>query len=219
MISPSKIILVTGAFFSLFQFCCQEWPKQEQSSFTPDAQRFINMILDENPGATCDVDIIDSSTGGGFSDPGGYMLGLIVGDKVVLTNTIDSLRQNGIYRFWKSGYGTGSSMVDLEFRGIKVKCDTLDSIEIISDSVIALERLDLRWCNLIYLPPEIGKIRTKKLDISWNKGIILPVEITQMDSLPQPYNTFDVDFDQTWTAETFETLPEWAKDWLGKHNL
>ncbi len=95
----------------------------------------------------------------------------------------------------------------------------IDSIEISTDSVIILPSLVLSWCNLTHLPPEIGKIRTKKLDISWNIGLILPEAITKMDSLPQPYETLDVDFDQTWTAETFDSLPKWAKDWLGKHNL
>ncbi|MFP4418763.1 MAG: hypothetical protein ACLFSB_15995, partial [Chitinispirillaceae bacterium] len=67
--------------------------------------------------------------------------------------------------------------------------------------------------------PEIGKIRTEVLDIGGNEGIILPEEITYMDSLPQPYGAIDVNFSGTWTQETFNSLPQWAQQWLGKHNL
>ncbi len=108
------------------------------------------------------------------------------------------------------------------FQGMNISYEVamkIDSIDVRTDSVVLMQKLDLSQCNLTHLPPEIGKIRTMTLDISWNKGLVLPIEITQMDSLPQPYDRLDVDFDQTWTAETFDSLPTWAKDWLGNHNL
>ena len=218
MISPFKIILLTGTIFSLFQIYCQEWPKQEQSAFTPDAQRFINKILDENPGASSDIDIIDSAISDGFREPVGYMLRLFVSDKVVLTNTVDSLRQNGVYRFWKSGYGTGSGMVDLGFRGIKVACDTLDSIDILSDSVIALERLDLSWCNLLKLPTEIGKLRLQLFNIGFNYQTLksLPDELIHISDPPVYWDTLIIKYD-VGAVNAMPGVSDTLKQWLTTH--
>lgn len=95
----------------------------------------------------------------------------------------------------------------------------IDSIEIRTDSVIIIPSLSLEDCHLTHLPPQIGKIRTRVLDIGWNKGLVLPIEITQMDSLPQPYDSLSVRSDQTWTQASFDSLPEWTKEWLSTHNL
>lgn len=218
MILLFKMSLKTIMILVAIQISCFDYDS-EPDAFTPEAKVFVNQIMKENPGATYDVGIVDTAAGGGFNKPIAYVFGLIVKEKAVLTNTIDSLRIYGIYRFNKSGYGTGGGMVDLPFRGIKVKCDTLDSIEIITDSVIALQYLDFSWCNISHMPPQIGKIRTRVLDISWNKGLVLPIEITYMDSLPQPYDSLTVRIDQTWTQSSFDSLPEWTKEWLGTHNL
>ncbi len=117
----SKIIELIVTLLFLTQVSCLNWPEPEPDAFTSGAQIFVNRILLENPGATYDVNIVDTDAGHGFSEPIGYLLGLIVEDRVVFTNTIDSLRNNGIYRFDKKDYGTGSAMVDLQFMGIKME--------------------------------------------------------------------------------------------------
>lgn len=95
------------------QASCLNFDEPEPDAFTPEAKVFVDLIMKENAGSNYDVNIIDTSAGGGFAKPIGYILGLLVEEKVVLTNTINSLRMNGIYRFDKSGYGTGGGMVDL----------------------------------------------------------------------------------------------------------
>ena len=208
-----KFILSAVFLLTIAQFGCFNFPEQEQSSLTEGALRYTNRIMDENPGASYDINVIDSSVGHDFLEPVGYLLGLNVDDKVVLTNYIDSLRNNGVYRFWKSGYGTGSSVVDLEFRGIKIKCDTLDSIKIMTDAVIALETLDMSWCNLTRLPPEIGKIRTQSLDISENRMSQLPMEIMQLLAPPQYYPYTRINLNGLPNLK-FDSLPDTLQDWF-----
>ena len=182
----------------------------QSDPFPPlDEQNVISMILQEN-GIL--VDNIRNKLHIGYrqwpDDDQEESYEILIDDTsihtLVLTETINRLQKSDYFRGMNIAYGVAMQ---------------IDSINIKADSVIIMPNLDLGQCNLTHLPPEIGKIRTQSLDISWNKGLILPKEITHMDSMPQPYEMLDVDFDQTWTAETFDSLPAWAKGWLGKHNL
>ena len=205
---------------SIISGCVINPPRPPETGFTPEAMEIVKKILAENNATdyTVDVQRGGDNTGGLGRDPVGYILGVKIDSVLVLTNTVDSLRLKGIYR--KQEGFSSFTVFDLPCMGVSAKCDTLDSIRIITDSVIVVQHLGLGFSNLNHLPPEIGKIRTECLDLSYNSGLkSLPIEIKQMDSIPQPYVSLDVNCDQTWTNETFDTLPEWTKEWLGKHNL
>jgi len=121
-----KAILLPGLICATL-FNCINDVESEQNGFTSDAQVFVDRILKENNISKYNLDIISSTGESGLGTPVGYHLGLIVGRSIVLTNTIDSLRVHGIYRFNKSGYGTGGGMVNLSFMGISavLKCTSI----------------------------------------------------------------------------------------------
>ena len=213
MISFFKILSV---WIFLFLLSCNiNFSPRETDGFTPEAQVFVDMIMEENPGASYDVNIVEAASSFGFINPVGYVLGIIVENRVILTNTIDSLRNNGTYRFEKASYGDGRGMVDLNFCGIKIKCSNLDSIEIRTDSVIVIPSLSLSDCNLTHLPPEIGKIRTEGLDLSYNNLKELPLEVMSVfDHLPPGTGHIKIQgnpIDKGYWNSLPDTLRNWMK--------
>lgn len=192
---------------------CFHYEEPESNGFTPVAQVYADRILAENHLTKYEVNVNWSSASSGLSNPVGYYLVLRVNDTVTLTNTIDSMRLYGTYRFDKVGGGTGGGMVDLPFLGINVECDTLDSIRINTGTVICLGLLDLGKCNLTHLPPEIGKVRVQSLDLTNNNLTTLPLEIMQLLDPPKCYSYTVID----WSSQknfSFNSLPDTLKNWF-----
>ncbi len=149
--------------------------------------------------------------------PTGYRLGIKVDKMIVLTNTIDSLRLYGIYREnMGKYYGSTGGMIDLRLSGIRVICDTLDSICIFTDSIISLPSIYL-GSNLTHLPPEIGKLRVSSLDVSYNKIKDLPLEIMSIFS-HLPDSSGDIDcMDNPITQQYWDSIPDTLRNWIKIH--
>jgi len=208
-----KISLLLPIIITLWGCIVEE--SDVRSGLNSSATKYLDKIVAENPGSTYEVEL-DKYYGkedGRYKYARGYFINLVVDSQVVLTNNIDSLRELGFY------YSSTSqeSEMELELLGITIKCDTLDSIKIVTDSVIAVKSLDFEYCNIDHLSPEIGKIRTQELVLSYNRLSGLPIEILQMDSLPQPYDSLDIVKNGMWNNTTYDTLPKEIKDFLNQH--
>jgi len=194
--------------------------ESEPDAFTAKAQIYVDRILAENSTKEYSVGILTTGVDGGMSGtrPTGYVLKINVESMLVLTNSIDSLRIYGIYRKNLSDYyGAGGGMADLPLMGIRALCDTLDSIEIVTDSVIVMPALSVSSTNLTHLPAEIGKIRVGGLDISDNQIKDLPLEIMSIfDYLSDDsgkIKTMENPFSQSY----WDSLPDTLQQWLTKH--
>jgi len=168
---------------------CLNFEEPEKEGFTPETMKYVDKILEENNTDTYDIYIENYTTSSGLGGPKGYYLRPHVNGIIVLTNTIDSLRIHGVYRKNTYGYGNSRGMVDLDCMGIAAISidDTLDSICIITDSVIIMPKLGLGFSNLTHLPPEIGKLRLQALDITYNDITTLPIEVMQLLDPPNYY--------------------------------
>src|SRR5690554_4317074 len=70
MISFFKILSV---WIFLFLLSCNiNFSPRETDGFTPEAQVFVDMIMEENPGASYDVNIVEAASSFGFINPVGY---------------------------------------------------------------------------------------------------------------------------------------------------
>jgi hypothetical protein len=210
-----KAVLLPVVICAIFCRCLTN-VEPEQNGFTPEAQVYVDKILKENKITKWDVNVVWNTSSGGLSNPIGYKLVLVVDDTVILTNALDSMRLNGIYRFDKSGGGTGGGMVSLRFVGLNIESFSLDSIRIITDTVICMEHLDLGSCNLTHLPSEIGKIRVNSLDISSNHIKDLPLEIMSIfshlptgGSISITGNPIDMGY--------WDSIPDTLQNWLRAH--
>jgi len=141
-------------YLSILSINCTNSDEWEKQGFTSEAQVYIDRILKENNTTEYNVDVSYNSSLGGY----GYHLGLIIDKQLVITNTVDSLRLHGAYRYDKNTYLNGGELVDASFWGISAECDTLDSIQIITDSVIVLKDLILGDCNLTRSPSAFCRI-------------------------------------------------------------
>jgi hypothetical protein len=211
-------MFVSFISFVFLVLSCFHYEESEKSGFTADAQIFVDKLLKENNTTKYVIDIVDVSISGGFANPIGYHLGLIVDSCVVLTNTIDSLNSYGIYRFEKSEYGNGGGLKDLPFMGISVKCDTLDSISVVTDSFIKLQDLGLGFTNLTHLPAKINKLRVKTIDIGYNYKTLqgLPDELMQLSEPPKYWDTLIVNYDMG-AVNQMTTVSDTLKKWLLLH--
>lgn len=192
--------------------CELGFSESEPEGFTPETQLVVDKIMDENPGASYDVIIVEESSTFGFSTSIAFRLEIFVEDKVVLTNTIDSLK-DGIYRFETTPYNGPGGIVYLKFNGIAVRSSKLDSIEIRTDSVIVTPYLSLGDCNLTHLPPEIGKIRTAELGLSYNCLKELPLEIMQILDPPKCFKYTSISMNGLPNLK-HDSLPDTLKDWF-----
>ena len=198
---------------SIISGCVINPPRPPETGFTPEAMEIVKKILAENNADdyTVDVQRGDDNTGGLGSDPVGYILGVKIDGVLVLTNTVDSLRLKGIYR--KQEGFSSFTVFDLPCMGISAKCDTLDSIRIITDSVIVVQHLGLGFSNLNHLPPEIGKIRTEYLDLSYNNLKELPLEVMQLLDPPQYYKYTSININGLPNLK-YDSLPDTLKYWF-----
>jgi hypothetical protein len=94
----------------------------------------------------------------------------------------------------------------------------IDSIKVITDSVIILPGLSLSYCNLAHLPPEIGKLRVKSLDIGYNYNTLrsLPDELMQLSEPPYCWDTLIVNYDMG-AVKTMTGVSDSLKAWLQKY--
>ena len=220
MVTISKYFNLLGSIICLLLSCVIDPPRPPETGFTPEAMEIVKKILAENNADdyTVDVQRGDDNTGGLGSDPVGYILGVKIDGVLVLTNTVDSLRLKGIYR--KQEGFSSFTVFDLPCMGISAKCDTLDSIRIITDSVIVVQHLGLGFSNLNHLPPEIGKIRTEYLDLSYNYKTLkyLPDELMQISGPPFHFDTLIVKYDMgAVRGMSSESVSDSLKNWLLKH--
>jgi len=206
----SKYLIIVVSIFYVNCTNSDEWEKQR---FTSEAQVYIDRILKENNTTEYNVDVSYNSSLGAY----GYHLGLIIDKQIVITSTIDSLRLHGTYRYDKNTYLNGGELVDASFWGISAECDTLDSIQIITDSVIVLRDLILGDCNLTHVPPEIGKMRVNSLNISCNQIKDLPLEIMSIfNHLTNDSGTININ-DSPITQEYWDSIPDTLRNWLLEH--
>jgi len=122
-------------------------------------------------------------------------------DRIVLSDKINLLRNYENYK------------------GIVARCQN-DSVGIITDSFICIYSLNIEHSGLTHLPQSIGDIRALELNIGWNNMSSIPIEILKMDSLPQPYDSLSISIygsQQWYNQETYDTLPQWARDFLEQH--
>jgi len=164
---------------------------------------FLNIIVDENPGSHYEI-VLDKVYGeddGIYESTRGFFVRLFVDTQVVLTNTIDSLRIYGVYH--------ESNTRQTGFLGIAIKSDTLNTIKIFTDDVIAVQSLGLGQCNITTIPPEIGKIRTQSLALEGNNIVDVPNEITQLLDGPQIYPYTTIRMDRSFYEALSDTLKIW----------
>ena len=93
----------------------------------------------------------------------------------------------------------------------------IDSINIITDSIINFPGLNLSFCNLTHLPKEIGKLRVQKMNIGSNKIKDLPLEIMSI------FNHLHPDTGSIGIAGNpidkgyWDSIPDTLRNWLIKH--
>ena len=213
MVTISKYFNLLGSIICLLLSCVIDPPRPPETGFTPEAMEIVKKILAENNATdyTVDVQRGGDNTGGLGRDPVGYILGVKIDSVLVLTNTVDSLRLKGIYR--KQEGFSSFTVFDLPCMGVSAKCDTLDSIRIITDSVIVVQHLGLGFSNLNHLPPEIGKIRTEYLDLSYNNLKELPLEVMQLLDPPQYYKYTSININGLPNLK-YDSLPDTLKYWF-----
>lgn len=186
--------------------CIDEEPERKKG-FNDRANYFLKKIMEENPAASYEV-VLDKHYGkedGIYKYASGYSLKLLVGSMVVLSNNIDSLREQGIY------YESTSSHTEMELKllGITVQSDNLDTVQIVTDSVIMLPSLELGLCNLSQIPAEIGQLRVQRLDLRSNPHLTtLPIEISNMLEPPKYYP-----YTEIWFDFPLDSLPTDLKTW------
>ena len=197
---------------------CFHYEEPDKEGFTPETQIFVNRILKENNTSTYEVKIHTYTAESGLGGPDGYSLAITVNNKVVLTNTLDSLSLHGKYHVSTSGYGNDRGFIDVPFMGLQVRCDTLDSIQIITGSVIKAPGLGLGGCNLTHLPSEIGKLRVQSLNIGENYPSLksLPDELMQLSEPPKYWDTLIVNYDMG-AVNVMPGVSDTLKQWLLKH--
>jgi hypothetical protein len=102
--------------------------------------------------------------------------------------------------------------------GGAISSATIDSIVIKTDSIIIIPGLNLSYCHLTHLPPEIGKMRVKSFDFSNNYSnlISLPDELMQLSEEPKYWDTLIVKYDKG-TVTSMSTVSDSLKSWLVKH--
>jgi hypothetical protein len=216
-----KVKILFLACFCTIISSCLDYDEPEKGGFTPEAQVFVDRMLAENNTDDYTVDIITVGVSDGMAgiSPIGYLLGVKVDSVIVLTNTIDNLRLNGIYKESRRKYhGAGGGMKELPFMGITIKCDTLDSIKIVTDSVLKMPSLGLGSCNLMYLPTLIGKLKVNALDLNDNHLKELPFEVMSIfDHLPQDNGKINVS-DNPISQNYWDSVPDTLQKWLKKHD-
>jgi len=107
------------------------------------------------------------------------------------------------------------------FQGMNISYEVamkIDSIDVRTDSVVLMQKLDLSQCNLTHLPPEIGKMRVSSLDISYNYTTLmtLPDELMQLSESPRYWDTLIVNYD-IGAVNGMVGVSDTLKSWLQRH--
>ena len=126
---------------------------------------------------------------------------------LVLSNTLSSINKSLRVYYEPAPYGGAISSA------------IIDSIEIITDSVIVFPGLNLSYCNLTNIPPEIGKIRVHGLDIGSNKIKTLPLEIMSIfNHLPVDSGIIRIAGNPL-SQDYWDSIPDTLKNWIIRHTI
>ena len=122
-----------------------------------------------------------------------------------LTTTINNLQNSTFFNGINICYRVGGAIID--------------SINIITDSVIIIPSLDLSYCNLKNLPAQIKKIRVRNLNIRDNHSTLetLPDEMMQLSEPPFYWDTLLIEYDIR-IVEKMDSVSDTLKSWLRSHS-